>query len=154
MHQNPHVSCKNSIFFWGGGKAPSPDPTPHRLWHFDRPPIIKFWIRHCQHCMLTGRMYLCQTRQQTLLTADEPNHTTQSVTQHTTDHFGTTVSLPISPTLLFCPGLGPAWSYAGLHALRQSYEPYCHNKHNTVLWGRSKSPIMVLVFFEGTVFWE
>ena len=28
MHQNPPFSGKNSFCFWGGGTAPSPDPSP------------------------------------------------------------------------------------------------------------------------------
>ena len=39
MHQNPPFSGKNSNFFWGGGSAPSTSTV--------RPPIMKFWIRHC-----------------------------------------------------------------------------------------------------------
>ena len=41
MHQKLPFSGKNSIFFWGGGIAPSPDPSPSTV-----PPIMKFWIRH------------------------------------------------------------------------------------------------------------
>jgi len=43
-----HHSClKFEKFFWRGGKAPSPDPTPYP----SAPSIPKFWIRRC----LTGR---------------------------------------------------------------------------------------------------
>jgi len=60
MHKSHRFDIKNTKIFWGGGKAPSPDPTPHPLGAFDlrrldsrafgasslNPPIENFFLRH------------------------------------------------------------------------------------------------------------
>ena len=52
MHQNPPFSGKNSIFFWGGGTAPSPDPFPSTVSpHYEilDPPLCLIAPRHHVH---------------------------------------------------------------------------------------------------------